>query len=73
MAIKEQICTFKIRWDDGEDNVCEDEEDCCGVGGCENRKLSPEETHQNGDLFCCYGTDHADLLNASPVRDVVTE
>ena len=67
MAMREQIITLKVRYDDGEENVCSDEESCCGVGNCDERTPPPSE---DGDLLDTDIYSKYEVLNSSPAREV---
>lgn len=68
--IREQIVTFKVRYDDGSEDVCTDEENCCGVGNCDNRSVSPAAW----DIACCQeSAQSVEVLQASPTRVIEIE
>lgn len=74
MTLREQIVTIKIQYEDGEQEVCDNEEECCGPGNCSNRGMTPETAHENDQLVYEFdGLTHYEILQISPDREVINE
>lgn len=72
MTIREQIVTVRVRYDDGEENACSDEEACCGLGACEER-CAKASANIVSTMQCCGGAMEIEVLQETEPREVLTE
>lgn len=70
MAKKHQTITLEFVFNDNSEEVCENEEDCCGPGMCDNRNFAPEDIDW-AEAFDNAGGDYVrcNVLSKTPITE----